>query len=81
MELQPKYTLEGHPFILGRPWLADVDAYIVCRLRDMTVSQGNSTKKLTLYPPADPRTNPDTPIWIGNEDINEDNSLQILTLA
>ena len=28
--LQPKAKLTGYPLILGRPWLATVDAYISC---------------------------------------------------
>jgi hypothetical protein len=30
MILQPKSNLGGHPLILGRPWLATIDAYISC---------------------------------------------------
>jgi hypothetical protein len=51
MVLQPKSNLGGHPLILGRPWLAIVDAFISCRSRDMTISHGDSVKKFTLYPP------------------------------
>jgi hypothetical protein len=29
--LQPKSNLGGHPLILGRPWLATIDALISCR--------------------------------------------------
>ena len=43
MILTPKSNLGGHPLILGRPWLATADIYI---------SDGNSTKKFNLYPPA-----------------------------
>ena len=38
--------------ILGRPWLATVDAYIGCCSGDMYISHGDSRKKVTLYPPA-----------------------------
>jgi hypothetical protein len=51
MVLQPKSNLGGHPLILGRPWLATVDAFISCRSGDMTISHGDSVKKFTLYPP------------------------------
>jgi len=51
MILTPKNDLEGHPLILGRPWLATADAFISCRSVDMYISGGNSTKKFTLYPP------------------------------
>jgi hypothetical protein len=29
--IQPKTNMVGHPVILGRPWLAIVDAFIGCR--------------------------------------------------
>jgi hypothetical protein len=29
--LQPNSNLGGHPLILGRPWLATIDALIRCR--------------------------------------------------
>eukprot|EP00253_Pinus_taeda_P011097 PITA_11097 len=29
--INPRNRLDGHPLILGRPWLATVDAYISCR--------------------------------------------------
>eukprot|EP00253_Pinus_taeda_P014076 PITA_14076 len=50
MILTPKNNLERHPLILGRPWLATVDAFISCRSGDMYISNGSSTKKFTLYP-------------------------------
>ena len=40
--------------ILGQPWLATTDALIKCRLGEMTISNGNSVKKITLYPPSHP---------------------------
>ena len=49
--IQPK-LMEGHPMILGRPWLATTDAYISCRKGEMIISNGIATKKITLYPPA-----------------------------
>lgn len=49
--LQPKNPVGGHPLILGRPWLATVNAYIGCRSGDMYISHGDSMKKVTLYPP------------------------------
>lgn len=54
MILSPKATLGGYPVILGRPWLATTDAYIGCQSGDMTISNGNSTKKLALYSPVQP---------------------------
>ena len=38
--LQPKSQLRGHPLILGRPWLATVDACISCRSGSMTILEG-----------------------------------------
>lgn len=52
--MSPRGTLKGYPLILGRPWLATVDACITCRSRKMTISDGAKTKKLTLYSPAQP---------------------------
>ena len=46
--LQPKTKLGGHPLILGRPWLATIDAFISCRSSSMTISNGYETKQLTL---------------------------------
>jgi hypothetical protein len=54
MVLQPKANLGGYPLILGRPWLATADAYISCRSRRYDHLPWNSTKKMTLYPPAKP---------------------------
>ena len=51
MVIQPK-LMEVHPMILGRPWLATVDAYINCRKGEMNISNGLSTKKIILHPPA-----------------------------
>ena len=39
MAIQPK-LMEGHPTILGRPWLATADAYIGCRNGEMIISNG-----------------------------------------
>ena len=52
--LSPKKSTEGYPIILGKPWLAIVDAYIACRSGKMAISDGMNTKKLTLYSPAQP---------------------------
>ena len=42
--LQPKAKFNGHPLILGRPWLATADAYISCRARNMTIKNGPLSK-------------------------------------
>eukprot|EP00253_Pinus_taeda_P008680 PITA_08680 len=68
--LQPKAKLTGYPLILGRPWLATVDAYISCRAGSMTIKNGPMSKQLVLYPPAQPLLEHDLPLWLeeGYED-------------
>jgi hypothetical protein len=48
--INPKNRLDGHPLILGRPWLATADAYIGCRQGSMTITRGSNIKNLALYP-------------------------------
>ena len=67
MILTPKKNLGGHPLILGRPWLATADAFISCRFSDMYISDGNSTKKFTLYPLARTIIEIDDKEWIDDE--------------
>lgn len=45
---------DGHPLILGIPWLATRDAYIGCWFGNMVISNGEVTKELILYPLAEP---------------------------
>jgi len=52
--INPKNRLDGHPLILGRPWLAIADAYISHRQGNMTITRGTNIKNLALYPPAQP---------------------------
>eukprot|EP00253_Pinus_taeda_P034739 PITA_34739 len=68
MILTPKNNLGGHPLILGRPSLATTDAFISCRSGDMYISNGNSTKKVTLYPPTKEIIEIDEKEWIDDED-------------
>eukprot|EP00253_Pinus_taeda_P013049 PITA_13049 len=71
MILTPKSNLGGHPLILGRPWLATADAFISCRSGDMYISDGTSTKKFNLYPPAKAITE------VGdNEGIDDEDTIQ-----
>ena len=49
--LQPKSNLGGNPLILGRLWLATVDAFLGCRARSMIISKENESKRISLYPP------------------------------
>lgn len=67
MVLTPKNNLGGHPLILGRPWLAIVDAFIGCRLGDMFISNGCYTKKFTLFPPARTTIETENEEWIDDE--------------
>eukprot|EP00253_Pinus_taeda_P032295 PITA_32295 len=54
MIINPKTRLDGHPLILGRPWLATADAYISCRQGNMIITKGADIKNLVLYPLAKP---------------------------
>lgn len=49
--IQPK-LMEGHPMILGRPWLDTTHTYISCRKGEMTIFNGLTSKKIMLHPPA-----------------------------
>jgi len=49
--INPKNRIDGHPLILGKPWLASTDAYIGCRQGSMTITRGSNIKNLALYPP------------------------------
>ena len=79
--------LDGHPLILGRPWLATTNAYIECRSRNMLISNGNSKKSLVLYPPARPNlvafpkeASEECPLWVDYEEEYEDVRL-VLTIG
>ena len=61
MVIQPN-LMEGHPLILGRPWLATTDAYISCRNRDIIIYNGLNTKKINSHPPAQPVMY--NPLWL-----------------
>lgn len=52
--LQTKTNFNHYPLILGIPWLTIVDAYISCRVGNMTINNGHLSKQLVLYPPAHP---------------------------
>lgn len=79
--LSVKTTLGGYPVILGRPWLATADAFIGCCSGDMTISDGQSIKKLALYPPARPQPDLSQPVWPNvGEEIEEANSLAQLMM-
>jgi len=52
--INPRNRLDGHPLILGRPWLATADAYISWRTGCMAIARGSNLKNLALYPLAQP---------------------------
>jgi hypothetical protein len=52
--IHSKDPTRGHPIILERPWLATTDAFIGYREGEMTISNGLSIQKLTIYPPTQP---------------------------
>jgi len=66
--LQPKAKFNGYPLILGRPWLDTVDAYISCRVGNMTIKNGHLSKELVLYPPAQPSIEHDLPLLLEEEE-------------
>jgi hypothetical protein len=56
MIIHSKDPTKFHPIILERPCLAMANAFIGCHGGDMFISNGISSKKLTLFPPAQPVT-------------------------
>eukprot|EP00253_Pinus_taeda_P005557 PITA_05557 len=78
--LQPKAKLTGYPLILGRPWVATADAYINCRARSMTIKNGPMSKRLVLYPLAQPLLEHDLPLWLEEGDEDEVYSAPLCTV-
>jgi hypothetical protein len=76
--IHPKSTKTGHPIVLGRPWLATVDAFIGCWSREMTISNGSQSQKIILFPPAQP-TNEVT-LWLENPYGEEECAQPLLTI-
>ena len=62
--------------ILGRPWLATTDAYISCRKGDMIISNGLSTKKITLHLPSQLAST--NALWV--EDPYDHNAIEQLSV-
>lgn len=56
--------------------MATVDAYISCKTRDVTISNGVTTQKLVLYPPSQPSPVSRNPLRVG---FDENDTLPILT--
>ena len=64
--------------VIGKPWLATAVAFIGCWSREMTISNGTQSKKLILFPPAQPDT--EFPLWLENPYGEEDCTYPLLTL-
>lgn len=81
MILSPKVTLVGYPVILGWPWLAIVDANISYHSCNMTISDGQTINKLSLYPLAQPQLDLSNPIWFDlGDEVEEINSIAQLMM-
>jgi len=48
---QTKSKLDGYPLILGIHWLVIAYAYSICRVGNMTITNGQYQNKLVLSPP------------------------------
>lgn len=77
--LKPNICLGGYPLILGRPWLAIIDAFISCGLGNMTISIGDKTKQMVLYPLAQTRADSKQYVWPTLEE-DEQYSLDMLIM-
>ena len=80
LDLQPKTKFDGYPLILGRSWLATVDAYISCKDGNMTIKNGHMSKQLVLYPPSQPSLKHELPLWLEEREEYEVYSSPICTL-
>ena len=76
--IQPNTTMDGHPLILERPWLATIDALIGCRSREMTIANGESMKKLIMYPPL--KIVLENSIWVEDPYEDEEIAQPLLTI-
>jgi len=52
MVLKTKTKFNGYPLILGSPCLETIDAYSDYRSGGVTITHGQSLKKITLCPPS-----------------------------
>ncbi|XP_057841299.2 uncharacterized protein LOC131050994 [Cryptomeria japonica] len=79
--LSHKATLGGYPIILGRSSLATIDAFIGCRLGDMTIFDGTKTKILALYSPTQPHLEEEHLVWLDiKEESDKVNTIQQLMM-
>ena len=72
-----------YPLILGRPWLATIDAYIAYKFGKMTISNGMHTKNLTLYSLAQPLLQDDQVVWpnLGNDELQLNACHQLMMIT
>ena len=75
-----KWRPSPYPLISGQPWLVTDDAYIRCRSRGMLISDGSSTKKLSLYPLAKPKYQHENVVWIEDEHTKTDLVKPVLSI-
>ena len=80
LALQPKAKLTSYPLILRRACLGIADAYISCRVGNMTIRNRHMSKQLVLYPPAQPSLEHDLPLWLEEEEKDEVYSAQLYAL-
>jgi hypothetical protein len=76
--IHPKYTKTRHQIVLGRLWLATVDAFIGFQSGEMTISNGSQSQKIILFPPAQPST--EVPLWLENPYGEEECAQPFLTI-
>jgi hypothetical protein len=67
-----------NPVVLGRSWLATIDAFISCQSGEMKISNGTHNHKLILFSPAEPDT--EVPLWLENTYGEENYAHLLLTL-
>ena len=77
---QPKSTLGGNLVVLGRSWLATIDAFIGCRSGEMYLPRGNSFKQVSLFPPAKSITKVQDKTWFDKEPSDGESSQPIFTI-
>ena len=65
--LHLKTNFNGYSVVLGGPLLASIDAYINCRVVNMTITNGQLRKQLVLDIIAQPIVEHDFPMWVEEE--------------
>jgi hypothetical protein len=72
MIVQPKSNLGGHPLIVGRLWLATIDAFINYRSRNMIITNDVEINNISLYPPAKSIIELENVKWLNEIDTNDE---------